>query len=99
MCERHQEWERRNDWLSSIRWCYVTGGRALHAFLPGADVPMCGQQALRGPDDNRRVARWHLWARGSRIDMAGALRWSRDGRRRHQHHDCARLVAVALREV
>lgn len=38
-------------------WRYVSGGKALHAFIGDSDRPVCGIDPRRGPD--RHPARWH----------------------------------------
>jgi hypothetical protein len=60
------------------RWRYVSGGKALHAFIDGSDRPACGIDPRRGPD--RHPARW----------IGSAYQgW---GRRRKEHAPCAQAV-------
>ena len=64
------------------RWRYVSGGKALHAFIDGSDRPACGVDPRRGPD--RRPARW--------IDSTyqGSKRYG--DQRRGEHDPCTRAV-------
>jgi hypothetical protein len=56
------------------RWRYVSGGKALHAFIDGSDQPACGVDPRRGRD--RHPARWidgdpnrrTSWLPGPRIE-------------------------------
>lgn len=82
-------WRARREvaesWAQSQRefyptWRYVSGGRAYHAFLDGAELPVCGVDPRRGRD--RRPARW------TEIDVRARLRWGG----RHEHELCRKLV-------
>lgn len=61
------------------RWCYVSGGKALHAFIGNGALPACGIDPRRGPD--LRPARW--------IDSTNRDSFSR---RSHEHGPCRRAV-------
>ena len=64
-------------------WRYVSGGKALHAFVGGADVPLCGVVPVR---KDGVAARW--------IDGQRRKPWySRHGGRHGDRHGrCAQLV-------
>lgn len=64
------------------RWRYVSGGKALHAFIGGSDRPACGIDPRRGPD--RQPARW--------VDSTdqGSKRYG--DRRRGEHGPCTKAV-------
>ncbi len=63
------------------RWRYVSGGKALHAFIDGSDRPACGVDPRRGPD--RRSVRW------IEVGTRGLLGY---GQRRREHGPCSRAV-------
>lgn len=88
ICEAHRIQDAIDTTASQIVWQYVTGGRAVHAFLPGHTLPICGEAALRGPDHDRRPPRWHHWSRGISPHHR-TIGWDR---RRHQHKQCRTLV-------
>lgn len=60
-------------------WRYVSGGKALHAFVGGADVPLCGVVPVRR---DGVATRW--------IDGQRRERWY--SRRGGRHGRCAHLV-------
>lgn len=88
--ERVREFKRaRAD--RTVIWQRVRGGRATHAFAPGADAPLCGVAPVRGPGDTPSVWREPpgLWESGYRfrspIRPVG-------GRALHPHSRCSRIV-------
>ena len=82
-------WRARREvaegWAKSQReyyptWRYVSGGRAYHAFMSGAELPVCGADPRRG--QGGRPARWTEVGTRARLSWYG----------RHEHELCRKLV-------
>lgn len=70
-----------------LRWARVSGGRAVHVFAPGEEIPMCGVDPVR----RGVLARWITEGYGSVYQPRGARMW---GRYHRAHGECQRRATA-----
>ena len=72
----------------AIRWARVSGGRAVHAFTPGEEIPLCGVDPVRGRGGV--LSRWITEGYGSVYQP----RWHLGHSARRAHQECQRRVTA-----
>lgn len=74
----------------ALRWARVSGGRAVHVFTPGEEIPMCGVDPVRGKGGV--LARWITEGYGA-VYQPRFYSWSRRGRL-GAHGECQRRATA-----